>query len=46
MDREYTLLLGAIEKGFKLMPTPKDAEKNRQVVLGDRKRRCNHERIT
>lgn len=44
-DHEYTLLIGAIEKGSKLSPTPADAEKHRVALLNDRNRRCEHVRI-
>ena len=43
---EYTLLLGAIERGGKL-PTgaPQQAEDNRLTVVNDPSRRTSHERI-
>ena len=44
MDREYTLLLGAIEANWKLDHNPKEAEDNRDILLADGKRRRNHER--
>jgi hypothetical protein len=45
-EREYTLLLGAIEKNWKLPPGSKEkAEQNRQTIIGDPKKRCAHERI-
>jgi len=45
MQREYTLLLGAIEKDFKLVPDPAKAEENRVAVVADLNRRCSHVRI-
>jgi len=48
-DKEFTLLLGAQEKGFKLDPPNADheAEKLRQQVIADPKaRRCVHERVS
>jgi hypothetical protein len=44
-DNEYTLLVGAIEKGSKLIPGAGQAEKRRMVLLNDPKRRCVHVRI-
>jgi len=45
-EKEYTLLLGAIEKGGKLPAGAKEkAEENRETVIGDLSRRCTHERI-
>jgi hypothetical protein len=45
-EAEYTLLLGAIEKGGKLPKgAPQQAEENRLVVLSDPSRRAKHERI-
>jgi hypothetical protein len=44
MDTEFTLLLGAIEADGKLDHDPKEAESNRIILLGNRARRCNHER--
>jgi|SRR5271157_1254345 len=44
MDTEFTLLLGAIEAGWKLDRDPKEAERNRIVLLGDPARRRIHER--
>jgi hypothetical protein len=45
-DREYTLLLGAIEKGGRLPKgAPQQAEENRLTVLNDSSRRVEHERI-
>ena len=42
-EMEYTLLLGAIERNRKL---PKgcleEAARNREIILGDRNRRCRH----
>jgi hypothetical protein len=40
-NSEITLLIGAIEKGFKLVPTAciTDAQENRKVLLADRGRR-------
>ena len=45
MNEEYTLLTGAIERNFKLSPSPTEAEANRKVVEADAGRRCEHERI-
>lgn len=43
---EYTLLLGAIEIGWKLPAGSKEkAENNRETVIGDPSRRCPHVRI-
>jgi hypothetical protein len=45
-EAEYTLLLGAIEKSWKLPAgAPQQAEENRLTVLGDSSRRVKHERI-
>lgn len=46
-DTEYTLLLGAIEKGGNLpRGSMQQAEENRQTVLHDPSRRAPHERIS
>jgi hypothetical protein len=46
-DLEYTLLLGATERGDHYQPrnAPELAEENREVVLMDRSRRRLHERF-
>jgi hypothetical protein len=45
-EAEYTLLLGAIERGGKLpKEAPRQAEENRQTVLDSPSRRALHERI-
>lgn len=45
-ESEYTFLLGAIEVGWKLPNGSKEqAEANREVILEDPSRRCNHEDI-
>jgi len=44
MDREFTLLLGAIEADWKLDHDPKEAEGNRLILLGNSARRRHHER--
>lgn len=45
-EKEYTLLLGAIERGRKLPPGSKEkAEENRQIIIDDPRRRRRHERI-
>ena len=44
MDREYTLLLGAIEANRRLDHDPKQAEDNRDILSADGKRRRKHER--
>ena len=44
METEYTLLLGAIEANWKLDHNPKEAKANRDILVGNPKRRCNHER--
>ncbi len=45
-EREYTLLLGAVETGGKLPSGSKErAEENRTTVLQDPGRRTEHERI-
>jgi len=45
-DREYTFLLGAVERGGKLPAGSKEiAEQHRKVVLDDNSRRCLHSRI-
>jgi hypothetical protein len=44
MDAEYTLLLGAIEANGELDHEPQEADKNRDILLTNRKRRCDHER--
>jgi hypothetical protein len=46
VDAEYTLLLGAVEKGGKLPAGSKErAEGNRETILKDPTRRCSHVRI-
>lgn len=46
MEGEYTLLLGAVETGGKLPDGSKEkARENREVVLADPSRRCEHVRI-
>jgi hypothetical protein len=42
MDREFTLLTGAVEVQFKLTPGPEVAVENRGILLGDKKRRVLH----
>jgi hypothetical protein len=44
MEGEYTLLLGAIEANSKLDRHPSEAEENRQTIISNPKRRCDHER--
>lgn len=44
MEKEYTLLLGAIEANWKLDHDPVEAEANRQILIADPKRRRGHER--
>jgi len=45
-EMEYTLLLGAVEIGYKLPPGSKErAEERRGTVISDPSRRCTHERI-
>lgn len=45
-EREYTLLLGAIEKDWKLPPGSKEkAEEHREIIISDPTRRRKHERI-
>lgn len=44
MDTEFTLLLGAIETDWRLDHDPREAERNRIVLLADPGRRRNHER--
>ena len=45
-ELEYTLLLGAIERGGRLpRDAPQHAEENRRTVLGDPYRRAPHERV-
>lgn len=45
MDEEFTLLLGAVERDYKLDPldAPERAEANRQTLLSDHSRRIEHE---
>lgn len=43
MDKEFTLLLGALEVQWKLIPDPQRAVENRNILLNDRKRRVAHE---
>ena len=46
-EKEFTLLLGAIEVGGKLPKGSKErAVRNRGEIINDPKRRCKHERIT
>lgn len=43
---EYTLLLGAVERGWKLPKgSMEKAESNRELLLADPSRRCQHVRI-
>lgn len=42
MEGEFTLLLGAVEVQWKLIPDPKVAVANRETLLRDRKRRKPH----
>jgi hypothetical protein len=44
MEKEYTLLLGAIEANSKLDRKPEEAETNRTTLIANRLRRCDHER--
>jgi len=44
METEYTLLLGAIEANSKLDRSPSEGEANREILIGNPKRRCSHER--
>src|ERR1035437_1690944 len=45
-ELEYTLLLGAVEVGGKLpLGAKEQAEANRETILTDKSRRCDHERI-
>lgn len=44
MDREHTLLLGAIEVNSVLDTDAEDAEAIRSAILADEKRRMPHER--
>jgi hypothetical protein len=44
MDREFTLLLGAIEANGKLGHKPEEAESLRKILLGNPTRRRKHER--
>lgn len=46
VEREYTLLRGAVETGGKLPPNSKEqAEENRQILIREPSRRGIHERI-
>lgn len=47
-DTEYTLLIGAIEKGMKLIPANAiiEAEQRRSLILDNPSRRVEHERIS
>jgi hypothetical protein len=46
VEREYTLLLGAVETGGKLPFGSKErAAENRETILRDPSRRCHHVRI-
>ena len=42
-NSDFTLLLGAKEIQFKLVPGPEEALKNRDILLGDKSRRKLHE---
>jgi hypothetical protein len=46
-DKEYTLLLGAIERNFKLEPSTclSDATTNRDILVKDKSRRIDHVRL-
>lgn len=45
LEREYTLLVGAIEKDFRLTPSAGVADSNRTVLVAHSDRRGPHERI-
>jgi len=47
-EKEFTLLLGAIEVGDNLIPNdaPQRALYNRAEIINNKERRCEHERIT
>jgi hypothetical protein len=47
-EMEYTLLIGAIERNWKLRPLTclEEAAKNRETVIADRNRRRPHERFS
>ena len=45
MGAEFTFLLGAIERNFKLDHDPSEATANREILLSERKRRTPHERF-
>jgi len=47
-DKEFTMLIGAIEKDYKLDPAnaAEVAAKNRLAIIKNHTRRCPHERIT
>jgi len=42
MNEELTLLIGAVEIQWKLVPDPVRAVENRDILLADRKRRISH----
>jgi hypothetical protein len=42
MEDEFTLLTGAIEVQFKLVPDPQVAVQNRETLLADKTRRALH----
>jgi hypothetical protein len=45
IEGEYTLLLGAIEANRKLDRHPNEADGNRETLINNPKRRCEHERF-
>jgi hypothetical protein len=46
-DKEYTLLVGAIERNFKLEPSTclSEAATNREILVNDKSRRVSHVRL-
>jgi len=47
-DREFTLLIGAVERDSNLVPSEADekANKIKSIIIKDHNRRCAHERIS
>jgi hypothetical protein len=47
-EKEYTLLIGATERDFSLVPDKADqkADQRKQIIIKNHKRRCSHERIS
>ena len=47
-DKEFTLLIGATERDFCLVPDKADekADDRKKIIIMNSNRRCNHERVS